>query len=641
MSAVEAALAEETPSSNGWFQLAIPGDGSHVLIKKIVSHTGNGKAVENKDILKKLKSEKVIHGIDFDAIEGLLKLVQTNQIPNEPVSIANSDVEQGEDGNLDWCIDGLDVKESEVIVAPDMTIAVRRPGIKGKAGKNVFGKPKQPRPTFDPQLNAGTGIRFTEDNEGAFVYKSDFAGVLKYQEDTISIERNVIISEDQMQASMHIPVGKVPGASQPIMEQDILAVLVSLSITHGIHIDNIRAALSKQTDRPTLIKDVKIAEGKVAIDGVNARLVIDEQLAVGKLLKNGEIDFHEKSYPWNVKAGEIIGEVIPPHPEENGFTILGQELTAIPAEGANLRLEGISEDADGKLRAKQDGVLLTNGLSISVADHLVVNGDVCHRTGNVHSDKTVTIKGYVESGFIVESKGDVIIQDNVEQSLVRSNGNTIVKSGIRGSQSKVISRGNISASFIENARVKALGDIAIENSLVSSHTYCQGVLSIGNSNAKKSTIIGGTTYAFKGIAAANLGSEGCKKTEVCVGAKPEVIRILKNVREDITRIENEILKLEHLQAQHQQGSTQTHNGALLKIGMTCQAKKLQLKQLEIEQDKLQAHIKSSKSVKVEIYQNIYPDVCIHILDKIYEVKKKERAGIFFLEDELIIFRPAA
>lgn len=641
MVAIEAVIAEQVPSSNGWFQLVVPSDGSTVCVKKIVAHAGEGKPVESRDILKKLKSHKVVHGVDINAITHLLELVELNQIPEKPVVIANSDVTQGKDGKLEWCIAGIEDKGSDIVVAPDMPIAILRKAIKGKPGRNVFGKTLQPRPVIDPQLHAGAGIRVEEDADGEFVYETIYAGELKFDDDTVHVDPRISISEDQMCVQMDIPAGHVDGAQQAITEQDILAIFTSMNITHGILVDNIRSALKEQGEPPGFVRNVKVAEGKVAKDGVNARLLVDEHLAVGKLLDNDQIDFHEKSYPWNIKADEIIGQVIPAMPEENGFTVVGKVIQATPAEGASLTLDGIRQETDGKLRALKSGILLVNGSNICVTDSLVVKGDVCHRTGNIHSDQTVIVKGYVEPGFILESKGDVIIQDNVEQSLVRAKGCIVVKSGIRGSQSKIVSRGNINAGFIENARVMALGDLTVENSLVSCYSFCRGKLYIGNSNSKKSTLIGGTTHAMQGIVAANLGSEGFKNTLVSVGANPEVLQKSKKLSEELTKIESRLNELEHLYLQHRQNQAAADNVAMRKIEVDRQSKRQEFELLELEQQKLQALINASRKVTVVIHRHVYPGVRIQILDKSHEVGKKENAGMFFLGDELIIFRPAA
>ena len=60
-----------------------------------------------------------------------------------------------------------------------------------------------------------------------------------------------------------------------------------------------------------------------------------------------------------------------------------------------------------------------------------------------------------------------------------------------------------------------------------------------------------------------------------------------------------------------------------------------------EQEALEKLIAASRKATVKVHQHVYPGVSIQILDKIHEVRKKENAGLFFLEDELIIFRPAA
>ncbi|NKB38093.1 MAG: DUF342 domain-containing protein [Gammaproteobacteria bacterium] len=638
---IRESMNEDPPASNGWFQLAVPAEGSTVSVKKIVRHIGDGKPVDISDILKKLKGHKVVHGVNADAIYELLQKVEDNDIPEDAVVIASSDVIQGEDGALEWHIEGLEDKGSETMVCADMHIATLKKAIKGKPGKNVFGKIKQPRPIYDPQIQPGNGISVEEESEGVFVYKSEYAGELKIEEDRLFIDFHLSLSEDQMQATMDIPAGRLNGAANLIAEQDILAILQLSGITHGILNDNILDAITKQGETPGFVKNILVAKGKEARDGVDARLQIDDELAVGKLLESGQIDFHEKSYPWNIKTSEVIGQVIPSVEEENGFNVVGKVIPAKPALGANLVLEGIKEESDGKLISLGNGVLLVNGRELKVTDSLLIKGDVCHRTGNIHSDQTVIVKGYVEPGFILDSKGDVVIEDNVEQSEVRANGSIVIKSGVRGSQSKVISRGNITAGFIENARMRALGDIVVENSLVSCDSFCRGELRVGKSSSKKSTLIGGVTRAIGGIVAANLGSEGFKKTDISVGCHPDLLQKSRKLSEELTKIERQLNKLEHLLLQHSQSSATSEQRTLSKLKLDQRKLRKEFERLTKEQEKLQKIIAISRKSTVQISQHVFPGVNIQILDKVYEVRKKENAGLFFLEDELIIFRPAA
>ena len=123
---------EEEPSANGWFQLDVPSHGKIATVKKIVSHTGKGKPVKSNDILKKLKELKVIYGIDRDAIDTLLESVEEHNIPEKPITIAKGDVEDGENGSIEWSIEGITEKASEFLVVSKTQIAIRKLSTQGK-----------------------------------------------------------------------------------------------------------------------------------------------------------------------------------------------------------------------------------------------------------------------------------------------------------------------------------------------------------------------------------------------------------------------------------------------------------------------------------------------------------------------------
>lgn len=638
MAVTQTALEEEAPSSNGWFQLAVPSDGSRVEIKKIVPHTGKGKPVQCADITKKLKSLKVVHGINIEAINMLLEDVQANILPEGPVEIARSDVEEGREGSLEWCIEALDKTDADALVASDEQLAVLTPADPGSPGKNVYGKQKTPRPVFAPSLQAGKGIRVEENDDGQKHYYSTYPGEVIIESDTIRIDPHLRVSADGMEAHMDILLCSGQRSEPRISEADILTLLAEHDVREGIIKQNIFQALKSASSG--FAEKVLVARGKPAQDGVDARLVVDEKLAVGKLLANGEIDFHEKSYPWNVKKGDTIGTLIPPVPAEDGFTISGEVLPGVEAKSAQLNLEGIEHKASGELVASKHGVLLVNGLTISVSERLDIKGSVCHLTGNIHSEQTVIVKGYVEAGYAIDSGGDVVVEDNIEQASVRARGSIIVKSGIRGSESRIISRGNITASFMENATLKALGDITVENSMVSCHTYCNGILHIGNQSTK-GTLIGGDTHAVGGVVAANLGSEGCKITDVRVGRSIDYLQQARYHEEERIRLEREIDELKNVFAQRRQNPSPENIVLLKKIKHSFELRKSELAHIEESLERIRTLISESRKATILIKEHVYPGVRINIFDKSHEVTQKQNAGLFFLQEDLIIFRPAA
>lgn len=802
--------AEDGPFIHGWFTLVVPSNGASAIIKKIVRHAGQGKPITADDVLKKLKKLKVIHGIDMDVIHELLKSVNNNIIPDQEIIIARSDVVHGENGTLKWLIQGLDSNSSDICLAPNTKIAVRKLATKGKPGKNVFGKRVNPRAGFDQQLEAGEGISVTAGEDNEFFYQPKYIGLLKYDSNTLSLDPRLRISDDKLQAHMDIQ-GLLEGDVK-ISVDDILATISTYGIKQGIIEENISKALAKAYKTKNAIKNVLIAEGKDPVhgqdaildwqfqiknkseilravlpndlivthipetenksgfniyaevltakigmthsmnseagilkkeangkteyraqwlgvvqyesgtlstipdieisednmevsmglytkvsyredgdityehvlhtlmehgikfgikaneikaslnkarqddrthfrmivaegkqpqDGVNAKLVIDDRISTGKLLTNGTIDYHEKSYPWDIKTNGIIGHVIPRKAEINGKTVTGEIIQAIAAEELKLILDGVKQGNDGKLRAAIDGVLLVNGLNITVSENVVINGDIDTNTGNISTDTTVIVNGYVKPGFVVKArKGDVIIQENIEDAFVYARGSIVIKAGIRGSRSEVAAAGNISTTFAENTKLMVNKDIAVSNNIISCNIYCKGNLTVGDAHSAKSTLIGGITRVKKCLAAANLGSEGCVKTVIHMGPSTGILRQYKKIKKEFEVKKQELDDLQRLYKHYEQEPGDNKEAVLKKITSTSENKLKEFKKIQINYNYLHDQINEAGKAKVVIHKHVYPGVFIHLMNQTYEVNEKRNAGTFRLEGGLLIFDPA-
>jgi uncharacterized protein len=979
------AVDAEAPSANGWFQLNVPADGLIATVKKIVRHTGNGKPVKAVDILKKLKQLKVVYGIDQDAIESLLTSVEDNDIPEAPVVIAKGDVENGGNGSIEWCIEGITEENAGFLVVPNVKIAVKKLASQGKKGKNVFGKSKNPRPGFDQALNHGEGVAYTQETDGVLDYKCTQAGLLHYKAGTLSVDSGLNISENKLQVHIDIYAGKVTGSGAEVTEADILNTLEVAGIKDGINTDQIKSSLeearlagvvvnnvlvaegeapvngsdsvvewhldaqsedinkravlpgltiasikSNTESKPgvdvfgevvagiegtvtslecdegveevivndvreykalrlgvvnldtdtlsvksgiqvsddklkvtmTLLRpdiatdegnillkhvkttleqngivygiksnaielilgninkerksksnlliaagdppvngvddviewhldtqaedinkravlpgqtiatlksnskskpgidvfeevisgvdgieasldcgkgvekikvngvyeykalglgvaqleadtisvksgvkisddklkvtmdllrsdiateeanillqhviitlnerdivygikndaiklmlesinkerismfDVLVAEGLPAMDGVDTKIDFDKELSSGgKLLPNGEIDFHEKSYPWNVITDDVIGKVIPPKRSEDGKDVMGEVLIANPVKESAPVLEGVVQEADGTLRALEDGILLVNGISFKVSDNLELNGDVCQKTGNIDSDKTVNVKGYVEAGFVLKTKGDAIIQENVEDATVNAEGNVVIKSGVRGTHCKVISGGSLAVSFAENADLNAKGDIHVTNSVINCHTVSQGKVYIGDAKSRKSALVGDVTQAIKGVEVAILGSDSFNKTIVEVGAGNDSYMKLKELVDEILSAKKGIADISKLHENccKNPKSQKEQNALLLKLTSTLDLKNQEYNNLLEEKEALTILMQDSKDAKVVVHKRVYPGVVIRIMNKLYEVREERNSGEFVLKADKIVFEPS-
>ena len=978
--AAEAATAEEQPFANGWFKIIVPSNGSHAYIKKIVGPVGEGKAVESADILKKLKQLKVIYGIDVNAIEELLKLVALDEIPEDPYPIANADVVHGENGSISWCIDGVENQEPEIRVVPGMQIATRLLATTGKPGKNVYGKKKQPRQGFEMQLDVGEGIHLTQEKSDVVVYLAGYAGVIKHESNTLSIDPQLSLSDDRMQAHMDIYLDAIDKTERKTSYDDILATLEFAGIKYKIIENNIKAVFANADGSKRLVKNILVVQGKVPINGddaviewylqpdtedsaqlavlpgqliasrtpptgaqagidiyeeelagqdgainnleagtgvlltevdgryeyraqwlgtaevesdsitvksnivisndkmevtmdlfaattgkegavvswehvmitlneygitygiqekaiksalqqltdshqshikflvakgkepvhgqdavitwhfqlhdtvpkqrtvlpgqlittrepptrpqpgfdvymeelpaqegvdtlfsyssgiaetkvdkhyeyrakwlgivekdsgtltvtsnvtisednmqvtmdlfpssagkeggevslehvstslsvqgirfgiqekeinaaleqmksshephnallvaqgrpprhgVDAKLELDQQLTAGKLLENGKIDFYERSYPWNVDAEQSIGRLILAKREKEGMSVLAGLITASPPKDIKLELEGIQKEANGTLRVEQDGILLVNGYNLKVSDSLVINGDVCQETGNIHSNTTVLVNGYVEAGFTLEAKGDVIVKDNVEDASVKSKGSVLIKGGIRGSHCEVVCQGNITAGFAENVVLKTKADIIIKTSIIGCDTHSQGMVYVGNAHAKKSTLVGGITRAFKGVEAAVVGTDSYQKTVIEVGLGPDFMKLFKQLSVELQAKEISLNTLQRAHDRYPQQKKPGQEELFEKLINTLDTTRKEYDDMFSRHKALQEQIEISKKTKVIIHKRVYPGVWIHILDKIYQVTEEKNAGVFHLDDtEHIIF----
>src|SRR5208337_4362272 len=95
---------------------------------------------------------------------------------------------------------------------------------------------------------------------------------------------------------------------------------------------------------------------------------------------------------------------------------------------------------------------------------VIINGDVDLTTGNINFNGTVHITGSVRPGFKVQADSDVIIERDVEDAHIIAGGNITIKNGVVGNESvHITARGDITARFIQNARIEAGKSITVED----------------------------------------------------------------------------------------------------------------------------------------------------------------------------------
>lgn len=806
---------EELPAADGWFELDVPADGSVALLKKIIRHIDDGQPVKTADILEKLKELNVTYGIELDVIDALLKSVDENDLPDEPVVIAKADVEHGEAGTVEWRIGDMTENNAGFLVVPHIELAIWTPPTKGKVGKNVFGEAMQPLPGEEKSLNVGKGIVCSEATDGMLIYESTQVGMLRYEAGTLFVDSGFVVSEDKLQAHMDIYAGKVSGQKRDISDKDIQEMLDIAGIQYGIKPENITSALEEAEQSGEGVKDVLVAEGDAPVDGIEWRLDVKSKISLdrkeiykravlpnqtiaaikekqelksgkdifnevipvadnpealiecgdgvekrefegyceyralklgvvqyragvlavksgikvspdkmqvtmsllrpdiasdegdisfdhvlttlnesgivygikndaiklildninkerkskldlllaegvpakdavdtriefneelftdGKILPNGKINAYEKSYPFAIKSGDVIGKVVPAIRAEKGRDVLGELLEAKDIEASKPKLAGIKKNRDGSLRATKSGILLGSELDYKVEACLEHEGNLTEETGNINSSKSVNVSGGIEPGITLETKGDAIIKKNVDNATVSAEGDVVIKSGVRGSYSKISAGKNLTTSFAENAHLNVKGNAVIRNSLTNCQTACDGVVHVSNAQSGEGTILGDITHAYKGIEVDVLGSEDCNETVVEVGVGSVAYMRLQAMPTETRALEKSIAELkkgyEHFRRNPKPKKEQ--DVVLSKLTTALEQKNKEYAALLKEKDTTQNLLEGSRDVKVIVNERVYPGVVIHILDQAFKVEEEMGAGMFFIKEGEITFEP--
>jgi uncharacterized protein (DUF342 family) len=372
----------------------------------------------------------------------------------------------------------------------------------------------------------------------------------------------IYLARDKMSARLLLTPsfgGKV------ITIDDVQQLLAEKGIIFGIApIEEIQAVLDKRIET-----DFVIAKGEDALSGCNTQfqcLVPDVSERHPLINEDGSVNYRELGDIVMVKKDDVIMQRLPPVNGHKGQNVLGEILDA--TEGVNIPYNldkqsvYLNPEDRNQLMAAIAGqpIIVENGMVISPVYEL---DQVDLSSGNVRFDGTVIVKGDVIDGMKIYAQRDIIIEGNVSSSRVECMGNLTVKGGVTGmselvaggdmtvkggvqgfseteesseelSGAKIVAYGSVYVGFSESFIIEADGDIVVEKYAMNSHLLAKDKIVAGRKNSsKKSSIIGGVTWASTLIRAAVIGSEVGVKTFIRVGSNPHIERRIAAIRQEL------------------------------------------------------------------------------------------------------------
>ncbi|MBD3343710.1 MAG: DUF342 domain-containing protein [Chitinivibrionales bacterium] len=326
------------------------------------------------------------------------------------------------------------------------------------------------------------------------------------------------ISSDKCSAFVEIypagPKGKNPS------QQDILDACRKSGIVGRLDKKILEKTLAG-LDPESAVQRIKVAEGKYPVDGEDGRIEYKVNLNFSqkpKILPDGRADYYSIHVFENVVKGQDLARIIAPKPGIVGADVYGNPVPAMSGSPVSIRpgknIVQNSNDHSQWIAAQNGHVYFRDGRLV-VEEVLRIEGDVDFHTGNITFVGDVEIYGDVHAGFSVAADGNIHISGVVEDAVVESQQNVILKSGFIGIGKGYITAGkDVVVSYVRNQRILAHNTIMVAGEVIDSH------LSAGKSilvESPKSWIIGGRSIAKELIRTHRIGNTSGVFTKIDVG----------------------------------------------------------------------------------------------------------------------------
>ncbi|MBT4482981.1 MAG: DUF342 domain-containing protein [Candidatus Latescibacteria bacterium] len=578
----------------------------------------------NTEQIRKSLSDK---GIKYGIKEEVLDLLDKNIKYNERLLIASgtkpTDGKEGIIKNFFESNKAVKVKKGEKIgeiIHPE----------EGIDGTTVFEEKIPVQKVQEAEIPNLTNVGLSPDNKDILIAEID--GYLFIDKFNIHLTPffELEISEDKFKAFVKV---KKQLDKDDFNAEDLKRFLNDNGIGYGI----IEEEIEKIFKHEKFDQAVLIAKGMELVDEKDGQIkyYFDTEIKP-QMDETGNVDYKELNLIQNVQTGDKLAEIFPPEEGVEGSTVYDEKITPkkgvqpVLPTGKNTRSDPNNPNI---LISEIDGSVELKGTKVEVKNVYTVKKDVDFSTGNINFSGSVMVNGDVRSGFKIIAQGDVQVNGVVEDAVIKSNGNVLLKTGFVGrGKGQIIAQGDVTVKFCENETIISEGDINISEYVMHSKMLTKGNIYVTD---KTGLIVGGETCAVKGIEANIVGNENYAPTKLFVGVDMVTKAYLEKNNEQIIDFGKILAKF--------------HRRKLLKRELSEEKKKLidNLKQLRDkkvkENNKLIDEIEKSddsadelKKAFVKIFDSVYPGTSITIFDKNIIINNPNK-GVYYLytEDDIV------
>lgn len=524
-------------------------------------------------------------------------------------------------------------------VIEDQRIVTLTPAEIGQPGTNVYGATAPGLPGTAPEfklfenlqqkgnviISSIEGMLDRADTDNGFVLR------VRPHKDA---EIKVTISADKMSA--HLSLAPAVGLGKPANEDAVMAAIKAAGVREGIIEGRIAGAV-RALAKGEEVKDLAVAEGTPVRNGGSDKLELlvgqteDTRVVIGA---DGAADYKNLNRIITVKSGQEVARIIPAEkmPEDGkdvlGNTVAAERGEAVPVElVANLTRR---EDEGGQVTilAECSGEFVRQGKRLEVRKTHTVQGDVGVQTGNIKFAGTVQVGGSVTRGYVIMASGGIQVADSVDGALLSADDDILIQQGVRGQGKAVLrTKKRVSAAFLEQATILAIGDIALKSHCMRCDVKCNGQLIL---SGDKGAVVGGTVRARRGLLATNLGNDRGIKTEISFGQDYLIGDQIEKEEREIANAKKQIADLDFEMRQYEH---ELDNEGLIK------ARREKLRLMKIMEKRslrlfdLRERFEEHHESRVEVRGTLYPGVVFETHGRVHEVTSAQKAVIVEFEQK--------
>jgi uncharacterized protein (DUF342 family) len=416
------------------------------------------------------------------------------------------------------------------------------------------------------------------------------------------------------------------GEGVPITSDYLKTLLARLNIVHGVKYESIeKAALAANLSKRAQT-NILIAEGTPSVPAAPAYFAKNKLLGGARpAAKDDEQTDYRTFSPFViVQKGQVLAEIVPEVVGRPGINVHGEEM---PFETQTFPVLHTGENTytdDTRYYAAIDGQLIEKNGVLSVENRLVIRGDVNYTTGNIDFPGDVELNGLVADGFKIHSGGNLLAKQTLNATDVVAKGDIEVRGGIIGrGQATLKAGGEIRARFVENCKIAARGNIAIDMEILNASIYTMGKLIVG----ERGFIMGADIYAVHGMQCAKIGRTAGKASKIHVGVD---FTVQKEIDKTINRIRPLNVKLEKLKTliaadENVLGSRRQKMFALRDTLDT------EIRRLQAVIDRLQTRVVVDENATVTIYGEISQGTLVEICQIALIIDRPLRRVTFSLD----------